>query len=289
MPKLFVNMTSEQANLCAVVLSSAGIPYFTAEGGDGWQIWVKDVDVDTALAAVKRYFRENPEAAPSETPPPELPEPPARTLTGIWAALLLAAVYGAVTVNRATPLFVENFAASSEKILAGETYRTVTALMLHADAVHLAGNLIGIALFGTAVCSIVRPGPAWLMILLSGIIGNAANAILHRTGHVSVGASTAVFGAVGILSACQFWRKLHQPGERLKAWLPLAGGLAFLAILGAGGQRVDLMAHLFGLLAGLLLGLAYSIGVTPPLSRRCQLACWALTAGILAAGWLRWV
>ena len=62
MPKLFVNMTSEQANLCAVVLSSAGIPYFTAEGGDGWEIWVKDADVERALAAIKRYFRENPDA-----------------------------------------------------------------------------------------------------------------------------------------------------------------------------------------------------------------------------------
>ena len=286
MPKLFVDMTSEQANLCALVLSSSGIPYFTAESGGGWEVWVKEADVDAALAAVKRYFRENLAAAPSEV---RQPEPPQKTLTGIWAALILAAVYGAVAARGAAPLFTETFAAASQKILAGEGYRTITALMLHADMVHLAGNLIGIALFGTAVCSLVRPGPGWLMILLSGIIGNAANAVLHRSGHVSLGASTAVFGAVGILSACQFWDKLHKAGEKMRAWLPLAGGLAFLAILGAGGQRVDLMAHLFGLLAGLLLGLAYSIGVKAPLSKRSQYVCWALTAGILTAGWMRWV
>lgn len=284
MPKLFVNMSTKQANLCALVLSSAGVPYYSTEGDEGWEIWVKEADIQPAISAIKRYFRENPEAAPTETP---RPAKPVKTYTGIWAAGLLAALYGAVATNRAYPLFVQKYAASAEKILAGEHYRTVTALMLHADLQHLAGNLIGIALFGTAVCSTVGTAPGWLMILLTGLIGNAANAYLYGTGHISVGASTAVFGAVGILCACQFWSKRHQSDGRIKAWLPLAGGLAFLAILGAGGQRVDIMAHLFGFAAGLLMGTAYSLGVKPPLSPKHQTLCWILTAGILAAAWLR--
>ena len=286
MPKLFIGMTSEQANLCALVLSSAGIPYLSAEGGTGWEIWVKEADVEAALAAVQRYFRENPEEAPSHTGPGE---PPPRTMTGVWAGLLLAAIYLAVTANRSAPLFMDTFAGSSERILSGEAYRAVTSLMLHADWVHLAGNVVGIVLFGTAICMVTGPAADWLMILLSGAIGNAANALLYRADDVSIGASTAVFGAVGILSACQFWRRRQHAQHRIKAWLPLAGGLALLAILGAGGQRVDVMAHLFGLLSGLLLGMIYCIRVDRPLARSGQVACWSATAVILAAGWLRLV
>ncbi len=284
MPKLFVNMSAEQANLCALVLSSSGIPYTTTEAGQGWEVWVKDGDVEPALEAIRRYFRENPENAPGGTPPPPRA---VKTATGLLAAGLLALVYAAVGAHRAEAVFVEKFAASADRILAGEYYRVLTALMLHSDMTHLAGNMVGLALFGTAVCSAVRPGPGWLMILLAGIIGNAGNAALYRGGHVSLGASTAVFGAVGILCALQFWRRLHGSGERSRAWLPLAGGLAFLALLGGGGHRVDLMAHLLGLGAGLLLGFAYNFWVPAPLSRRGQAACWALTAGLLAAGWLR--
>ena len=284
MPKLFVNMSAEQANLCALVLSSSGIPYYTTEGSHGWEVWVKDVDVEAALAAIKRYFRENPGQDLEET---AVADQPVKTASGLWAAGLLGVVYWAISTNRAGTLFFDNFAASAERILAGEYYRTLTALMLHADMLHLAGNMIGLALFGTAVCSIVRPGPGWLMILLSGIIGNLGNALLYRSGHISVGASTAVFGAVGILCACQFWYKIRGAGQRARAWLPIAGGLAFLAILGTGGRRVDLMAHLLGFVAGIALGLAYCRWLPPPASKRRRLYSWVLTAGLLAAGWLR--
>ncbi|HSQ86731.1 MAG TPA: rhomboid family intramembrane serine protease, partial [Desulfobacterales bacterium] len=151
---------------------------------------------------------------------------------------------------------------------------------------HLAGNMVGIAVFGTAVCNITGAGVGWLMILLTGILGNLANAALFRYGHISIGASTSVFGAVGILAAYQLSRKIRIAGQRMKAWLPLAGGLALLGLLGS-SKHSDLTAHLFGFIAGILLGLIYDMYLFDLIKKRHQIYCMALTIGTVALSWFR--
>lgn len=44
----------------------------------------------------------------------------------------------------------------------------------------------------------------------------------------------------------------------MRAWLPLAGGLALLGFLGS-SAHTDITAHLFGFLAGAVLGLFYTL------------------------------
>ncbi|MFC1817426.1 rhomboid family intramembrane serine protease [Thermodesulfobacteriota bacterium] len=171
-----------------------------------------------------------------------------------------------------------------QHILDGQYYRTATALMLHANGLHLAGNLLGIALFGTAVCSVTGWGVGGLMILMSGIAGNFVNAALYRTGHISIGASTAVFGAVGFLAAHQFFKKVSLPGQHIKAWLPLGGGLALLGLLGS-GQHVDLTAHLFGFGSGIVFGLGYGLLIKHPASTRYQIASFLSVVSILTVAW----
>ncbi|MRR35036.1 rhomboid family intramembrane serine protease, partial [bacterium] len=102
------------------------------------------------------------------------------------------------------------------------------------------------------LCREVGSGLAWSLILGSGILGNLVNASLHFSGHVSVGASTAVFGAVGVLAATSVVRHHHHLQRR---WpLPAAAGMALLTVLGTGGEHTDLGAHLFGFLWGVCLG-----------------------------------
>src|SRR4029453_17518927 len=78
----------------------------------------------------------------------------------------------------------------------------------------------------------------------------------HTERHSTIGASTAVFGALGMLVAWELVDRWRTP--RSRGWwqlvVPLGGGLALLAYLGAGderGGRVDYMAHLWGFIAGL--------------------------------------
>lgn len=284
MEKLFSNLDQHQANLCVLILSASGIACAPRKENGGWGVWVRPEDHPAAIEKISLYFRENPETPP---PPPLPPLETHRTWTGIGAALLPAILYWAESWYNVSQALVERFGAFSDRIMDGEAYRTVTALMLHSGPIHLMGNMVGIALFGTAVCSVTRPGIGWLMILLTGALGNLVNAALQMPGHRSVGASTAVFGAIGLLSAFQFWSKYRRPGHRLKAWLPLAAGLALLGFLGTAGEHTDIMAHLFGLLAGLLIGTPYILFIHRPLSNKYQKIAWCITWGILILAWLQ--
>ena len=177
-------------------------------------------------------------------------------------------------------------AANAARILAGEWWRTATALTLHADLSHLVANVTAAALLGAAVCRTVGPGLGMALIVASGILGNAVNAILRGPPHVSVGASTAILGAVGVLSGLAFTRQRRTLRRRARAWLALASGLALLGMLGS-DPRSDLGAHFLGFVAGIVLGAAVGrvapAGVGPGMQRALgaavlavMLAAWAL-------------
>ena len=276
------NLTQDQANTYGLVLTSCGLPYSMVRSGSGWEIWVDETIHARALDLVAQYDAENSQQPPLDA---QRAQEHNKTYTGIGVSLFLLACNMAVNMFGGIGKIAGKYGASAFDILNGDVYRTVTSLMLHADTPHLAGNMAGIAIFGTWVCNITGAGVGWLMILLTGILGNLANAALFQYGHNSIGASTAVFGAVGFLAAYQLDRKIKVADQRKKAWLPLAGGLALLAFLGSGAHS-DLTAHLFGFLAGIFLGLVYAMYLHRLLKKRHQTYCMAATIGIVIFSWL---
>ena len=97
-----------------------------------------------------------------------------------------------------------------------------------------------------------------------------------RRDFVSIGASTAVFGALGALAVL--------PQLRRRAWVPLGAGMALLAFLGTSG-RSDLAGHLCGFAAGVALGAGASR--LPPLRSRAAQAALALAvAAVPVLAWL---
>lgn len=284
MRALLDNLSENQANSYGLVLSSSGISHRVREGEGGWQVWVHEGDYKEALKTIDQYLEENRDSLPADQP--LYHEYHRRTFTGLWVSAILLACHVAFTMGNDSRAFISTYGSSARHILRGELYRPVTSLMIHASPLHLAGNMVGIGLFGTAVCTITGWGVGWLLILATGIVGNLVNAVLYKTGHLSVGASTAVFGAIGILAAYQFIKKYRLPGQRMKAWLPLGGGLALLGILGS-GQHVDVMAHLLGFVAGIVLGTLYALYVKRPASRTYQVCCLLLALGIVVISWMR--
>jgi len=150
--------------------------------------------------------------------------------------------------------------ADAGAIVAGQGALAFSALLLHADILHLAGNLFFGALFGFLVAAEIGSGPAWLFIFLAGGIGNLLNAWLYAVGlgepHRSLGASTAVFGAVGLLAVLEWARRRGGPDSGWRRLAPLVMAVVMLGLYGAAGERTDVSAHALGLLAGALLGLA---------------------------------
>ncbi|NLW81808.1 MAG: rhomboid family intramembrane serine protease [Desulfovibrionales bacterium] len=143
--------------------------------------------------------------------------------------------------------------ADARSILEGQWWRCVTALFLHADAGHLLANAAALAVLASMLCRRLGSGLVWGLFLFSGGLGNALNAWAQGPDHLSIGASTGVFGLIGVLGG---GAGRAQAGKRAQALLLSLGfGLSFLALLGAGEERVDVGAHLFGLIVGLPVGL----------------------------------
>jgi membrane associated rhomboid family serine protease len=280
---LLIDLSTKEVESYGLVLSSSGIRYRIRKGESGWELWVNEGDYRRARRAIEAYLEEN---QGSSSPDDSLSSQHPWGFSGIWVCAILLLCHIFLTTGDQTEAVIKAGASSASQIMRGELYRAVTSLTIHGSPLHLLGNLLGISLFGTALCAMTGAGVGWLMILASGMVGNLANALLYRTGHVSIGASTAVFGAIGFLAASQFVRKFRLPGWRAKAWVPLGGGVALLGILGS-GKHVDLMAHLAGFVAGMVLGGMYTLLVRGPISKTYQIGCVIIALGLLGVSWMR--
>jgi membrane associated rhomboid family serine protease len=248
--------TRARAEEWALVLASQGIVCRIRADDTGF---VLDLDPEQLAAAgvvLARYQREN-------RPPPERPEPETPPGTGgtgpaavgLGLALALIAVFAHTGDRESGDLLFARGSAAAERILAGEWWRAVTALCLHADLGHVLSNALACLYFVPAVCRSLGLGVGPALILVSGALGNLANALLHLRSHDSVGASTAVFGAIGLLAGVAVLRRRRDGLRRGRVVVPVAAGLGLLAMLGTSGARVDIWAHALGLVAGF--GLAF--------------------------------
>ena len=247
----------------AVVLAAAGIPHWQRQRLDGWALFVTPDDVVTALEALAAYDREN--ATDDDGGADEVLPVRPLTIAGVVVALLLTGLFAITGPRAGGSSWFEHGSADAARIMAGEWWRTVTALTLHADAPHLAGNAVGLAVLLTAVCWQLGVGVGLWLTLLAGAGGNLLTAAVHGSEHSSVGASTAVFGIVGILAALRVVAPRRLRLGTRKSWVVVAASLALLALLGT-GPHADLLAHLFGLLVGGALGVfaALTLPSTPP-------------------------
>ena len=256
----------------SVVLDAAGIGHEVEEVPDGrWVLLVEDGEVPAAEAALAAWEAEN------RSPPVPLARPEyGRSLAGVAVALAILA-FDLHARLRPSRILVERGSADAARMLQGEWWRAATALSLHADLAHAAGNAVAIFVFVGAVARRLGPALAIWMALAAGIAGNVLTALVVPGGHVSIGASTAVFGALGTLSALQVPHR--------GAWLTLGAGVALLGLLGTGAQA-DLLAHLFGFAAGVAGGLAVR-RMTPPPRSDGQVAIALLAVVPVALAWWR--
>jgi membrane associated rhomboid family serine protease len=173
------------------------------------------------------------------------------------------------------------------RVVAGEWWRTVTALTVHLELDHLGGNLVFGAFFGYFIGRYLGRGIGWLAVLVAAALANAETAFSLEPSHGSIGASTAVFAALGILTAYT-WRRgfLRETPWRWRVG-PIVAGLGLLAFTGAGGENTDLFAHLAGFVTGFGSGLGLGRWLAPRAlrSRTTQRVCAALALALVAGSW----
>lgn len=267
----------------AIVLKVAGIGYGVQRAAGEFVVVVAAEDAARAREELDAYASENRVWATVAAAVPHRGGGYVGTL-GFSLLLLLAAL-----LERWHLFGVHWFdvgRAQAGLIRDGQWWRAVTALTLHVDPLHLAGNVVIGGLIALFASQALGSGLASFSMLLAGTCGNLLNAWIRPEGHNSVGASTAVFGALGIVAAhaWQLRRTMRTPG--LRRWAPLVAGIVLLSFLGTGGVRTDVAAHVAGFVFGLLLGaLSGKLARRASASRGAQLA-WGMAAlALIVVGW----
>ena len=110
--------------------------------------------------------------------------------------------------------------------LAREWWRALTALTLHVDQEHLLGNLLFGVVAGIGAGRLLGPGVAWASILGAGALANYVEMLIAPPDHRAVGASTAVFAALGLVAGLAWRQRLTQRQRRWYVLAPLIAGSA---------------------------------------------------------------
>lgn len=127
----------------------------------------------------------------------------------------------------------------------GEIWRFFTSMFVHADVVHLFGNMLFLLIFGLRAEEMFDLREYLAIYFLSGLAGGILTFIFWFDS-LSVGASGAIFGIFGA-SVIYVKRAI---GQSIMTALIYAFFLFFLNI----GGNVNYLAHLGGLAVGLLMG-----------------------------------
>ena len=158
-------------------------------------------------------------------------------------------------------------------------------MTLHSGAPHLAGNLVFGTLFGLFAGRLVGSGVGWFAIVVCAAFGNLLNTMLLESTHRSIGASTAVFAALGLVAGF-VWRAKLMSQERWSYRLgPIVGGLALLMYTGTGDANTDVGAHLMGFVSGFVGGVVLTRFIDSLSSTRLQFIAGAAALGLLIVAW----
>jgi len=162
----------------------------------------------------------------------------------------------------------------------GSVLRLFTALFLHADWLHLLGNLVFLLIFGLPAERALGPWRLLLLFLLGGAVANlAALYAMGSPDQIIIGASGAVSALMGSYLALF-------PGARLGVVVPLGLFLEFVrapaflligiwaalqvvfAYIGPSFGMVAWSAHVAGFLFGIVYGLYVRAAIARKLRKR---------------------
>lgn len=248
--KLCVALPEKKANLIILILCSQQIEHVVEKEHRSFTILVDEKDMKKAIQTIETYFKEN-RFFRLKQQLQEFPLSSFKSITAFSIMGLLLIIHVVCLKYQIHEIMILKYGASALFILQGETYRAVTALFLHSDARHLAGNMAGLLIFGAPVITLSGFGVGPFLLLLSGTLGNLINAYLHQTAHLSIGASTAIMGATGLLVAHQVTQNEKPFG--LTTLMPLFAGTILVGLF-SHGERTDIWAHIFGFLCGVATG-----------------------------------
>ncbi len=204
----------------------------------------------------------------TEPAAPEAPRPQPNQrsiplpLHRVWVTYALLAAVGVVFLAQLVVAPFEgdvdpiiNWGAKvNDLIVAGQLWRLITPIFIHASLTHFLFNAYALFVFGRTIEATYGALRLLVLFFFAGLGGTVASLWLNAS--ASVGASGAIFGLFAA-EAVLLWRNRRLLGKvanrQLQELLVLAGVNLFIALVP--GSRIDLSGHIGGTLAGALMAL----------------------------------
>lgn len=140
---------------------------------------------------------------------------------------------------------VRQYGQHNSFVLNGGYWQLFTAMFVHVNMVHLLGNMFFLLIFGLRAEELFAIREYLLVYFLSGLAGNLLT-LLFDPAMVSAGASGAIFGLFG---ACTIYIRRAIGQSIIGALL-----YSFFLLMISAGRNVNYLAHLGGLVIGLIIG-----------------------------------
>jgi rhomboid protease GluP len=266
----------------ALVLASLQIPHQMIDDGGSSALIVPAQFSAQAFNELQLYDEENPPIQPRPVRKIEYQNAVPGLIGYVLVVCMVAGMAG-------FSFFQSNWFVAGrvdgELIRNGEVWRLFTALTLHSGVKHLLSNIVFGVFFGLFAGRLLGSGVAWLAIILAAATGNALNTLFLDATHRSIGASTAVFAALGLVAGYVWFGKLMSQERWSNRYGPIVGGLALLMYTGTGGENTDIGAHLLGFVSGFAAGLIMIRLGKIPKDARTQLVAGAIAFGLILLSW----
>jgi len=266
----------------ALVLTSLQIPHQIIDDSGTCVLIVPAQFSARASNELQLYDEENPPIRPKLVPKIEHQNAMPGLIGYVFVVCMIAGMAG-------YSFFQSNWFVAGrvdgELIRNGEIWRLFTALTLHSGVRHLLGNIIFGVFFGLFAGRLLGSGVAWLTIVLAAASGNALNTMFLDATHRSIGASTAVFAALGLVAGYVWFGKLMSQERWSNRYGPVVGGLALLMYTGTGGENTDIGAHLLGFVCGFGAGLILIRLGKIPNDAQSQFVAGAIAFGLIFVSW----
>ena len=144
----------------------------------------------------------------------------------------------------------EHFAGINLYIFNGEWWRLITPIFVHLGFAHVLFNSFSLVLFAPPLERMLGKVKFSIIYLTCGIIANIATYFLKPLTYNHVGASGAIFGLFGIYVGMTLFHKHMISRENKQVIIPIVVIGLVMTFFQPG---INLTAHLFGLLAGLVI------------------------------------
>lgn len=152
-------------------------------------------------------------------------------------------------------VLARNLALYEPAIADGQWYRLLTPMVLHAGIIHIALNSLALYFIGPNVEQAFGSRRFVVMYVIAGFTGSAASYAFGHCPELGVGASGAIFGILGVLLVYVFNRR---QSAIMSHYLRNILFIILLNIVfGLSIPNIDVIAHLGGLVGGVLLGAGF--------------------------------